>query len=291
MQTSLRLARILVPLDGSTLAEAVMPVAERLAHDHESEVLLLEVLEGQRSQDAEIEADHQAGAYLRRMADGLRGRGLARVRTCIWYGDADQAIANAVTRERVDLVAMSTHGRSGLDRLRFGSVAESVVRKASVPALLVRDIVSWDPGGIKRILVPLDWSAASEGVLPIVSCLAGPFDFEVQLLHVIEHIRPLPGPEYAEKSAYHREAQAYLARVAATLEARGVRLGVTVRYGSPAEVIAAAAAETNSGLIAMATHGRSGLGRLFLGSVAERVLRSVSMPVLLWKPPVGVREP
>jgi nucleotide-binding universal stress UspA family protein len=66
---------------------------------------------------------------------------------------------------------------------------------------------------------------------------------------------------------------------------------VTVRYGSPAEVIAAAAAETNSGLIAMATHGRSGLGRLFLGSVAERVLRSVSMPVLLWKPPVGVREP
>ena len=290
MQTPLQLTRLLVPLDGSTLSETVMPLAERLARDHDAEVVLLEVLEGQGTPGAEMEAEQHAGAYLRRMADWLRDRGLARVRTSVWYGEAAQAIANAVTRERIDLVVMSTHGRSGLDRLRFGSVAEGVVRKAPVPALLVRDVAIWDRSGIDRILVPLDLSAASEGVLPIVSCLAGPFDFEVHLLHVVESVRPFPDSFIAEKPAYYREVETYLAQVAAPLEARGVRVTVSVRHGFPAEVIPAVAAESKSGLIAMSTHGRSGLGRLFLGSVSERVLRSVSVPVLLWKPPAGLHE-
>ena len=290
-QTPLRLSRLLVPLDGSTLSETVMPVAERVARDHEAEVVLIEVLEGHGAPGAEIEAEHEARAYLGRMADRLRDRGLARVRTSIWYGEAAQAIANAVTRERVDLVVMSTHGRSGLDRLRFGSVAESVVRKAPVPALLVRDVATWDRGGIDRILVPLDWSAASEGVLPIVSCLAGPFDFEVKLLHVVETVRPFPDSPGMEKAAYYQEAEAYLTQVAAPLEARGIRVSLMVRHGFPAEVIPAVAAEMKSGLVAMSTHGRSGLGRLFLGSVSESVLRSVSVPVLLWKPPIGPRDP
>lgn len=286
----MELTRILVPLDGSTFAEAVLPVAERLGRDHEAEIVLLEVLEGRETREAEREAQGQAGSYLRSMADRLREHGFTRIRTTIWYGDTDQAIANAVSREQADLVVMSTHGRSGLNRLRFGSVAEGVVRRAAAPALLVRDIVTWDRGRIDRILVPLDWSPPSEGVLPIVSCLAGPLDFEVQLLHVIDSVRSFPGSAAAEGGAYYQEAQAYLAEVAAPLEARGIRVSRTVRQGFPAEVIAAVTVETNSGLVAMSTHGRSGLGRLFLGSVAERVLRSVSVPVLLWKPPAA-REP
>ncbi len=290
MQTRLQLARVLVPLDGSTLAEAILPAVERLARDHEADVILLEVLEGQGTREAELDAERQAGGYLQRMVDSLRRRGLKRVCTRVWYGDADQAIANAATRERADLVAMSTHGRSGLDWLRFGSVAEGVVRRAPVPVLLVRGIAAWDRGGINRILVPLDRSEASEAVLPLVSCLAGPFDFEIQLLHVVEVALPLSGWEAAGKVVHDAEAEAYLAEMAALLEARGLRVGMTVRAGLPAEVIPAVAAETKSGLVAMSTHGRSGLGRLFLGSVAERVLRSVSVPVLLWKPPAGTRE-
>lgn len=291
MKTLLHLECVLVPLDGSPLSEAAMPVAAQVARDHEAEVVLVEVLEGQGTPGSEMEAEHKADVYLRRMADRLRDRGLVRVRTTIWHGEAAQAIANAVTRERVDLVVMSTHGRSGLDRLRFGSVAESVVRKAPVPALLVRDVATWTRGGIDRILVPLDWSVASEGVLPIVSCLAGPFDFEVQLLHVVENVRPFPDSPATDKAVYYQEAEAYLAQVAAPLEARGVRVIRSVRHGFAAEVIPAVAAESKSGLVAMSTHGRSGLGRLFLGSVSERVLRSVSVPVLLWKPPAGHREP
>jgi nucleotide-binding universal stress UspA family protein len=276
VQEQLRLARILVPLDGSDLAEAVLPVVQRLATDHEAEVVLLEVLEGQPTREGEREAERQVGGYLERTVDRLRGRGVGRVRASVWYGDADQAIVNAATREEADLVAMSTHGRSGLDRLRFGSVAEGVVRRAPVPVLLVRGPGAWDRGGIERILVPLDRSAASETVLPIVACLAGPFDFAVHLLHVIEIVLD------------DRDAEAYLARVAATLEARGLRVSATVRAGLPAEIIPAVRAETDSGLIAMSTHGRTGLDRLLVGSVAERVLRSVSVPVLLWKPPASV---
>jgi nucleotide-binding universal stress UspA family protein len=287
-----QLRRILVPLDGSTLAEAILPVVERLARDHEAEVVLLEVLAGQRTPEVEHEAERQASGYLERAVVSLRSRGLRRVQARVWYGDADQAIVNATAREQADLVAMSTHGRSGLDRLRFGSVAESVVRRAPVPVLLARGIAAWDRGGIDRILVPLDGSAASEDVLPIVSSLAGPFDFEILLLHVVEATRSLPGSPTGGKSDRDRETEAaYLARVAKPLEARGLRVVSTVQAGLPANVIPDVVAETKSGLVAMSTHGRTGLGRIFLGSVAERVLRAVSVPVLLWKPPTDTRGP
>jgi nucleotide-binding universal stress UspA family protein len=292
MSARVQLRRILVPLDGSTLAEAILPVVERLARDHESEVVLLEVLEGQPTREAEHEAEQQAGGYLEQAVASLRSHGLRRVHPRVWYGEADQAIANATAREQADLVAMSTHGRSGLDRLRFGSVAESVVRRAPVPVLLVRGIAAWNRGSINRILVPLDGSEASEEVLPVVSCLAGPFDFEIRLLHVVEATRSLPGSPVGATGGHDSETEAaYLARVAAPLEARGLRVDVTMRAGLPADVIPAVAAETESGLVAMSTHGRSGLGRLFLGSVAERVLRSVSVPVLLWKPTRRTGEP
>jgi nucleotide-binding universal stress UspA family protein len=292
MPDRLQLKRILVPLDGSDLAEAILPVVARLARDHEAEVVLLEVLAGQQTREAEHEVERQAGAYLEQAVASLRGHGLRRVQRRVWYGEADQAIANATAREQADLVAMSTHGRSGLDRLRFGSVAESVVRRTPVPVLLVRGIAAWDRGGIERILVPVDGSEASEEVLPIVSCLAGPFDFEILLLHVVEATRSLPGSPAGARGGRDSETEAgYLVRLAAPLEARGLRVGTTVRAGLPAEVIPAVTAETNSGLVAMSTHGRSGLGRLFLGSVAVRVLRSVSVPVLLWKPPAGAGQP
>ena len=290
MPARLQLARILVPLDGSTLAEAILPVVAQLARDHGAEVILLEVMEGQGSRQAELDAELEAGRYLERAAAHLRSRGVGRVHVRVWHGEADQAIANAATREQASIIGMSTHGRSGLDWLRFGSVAERVVRRASVPVLLVRGTPAWAEGGIGRILIPLDRSEISEAVIPIVACLAGPFDLGIQLLHVVEQ----PSTETAKGAAGKRtpeaEAEAYLAEVAARLEARGLRVGVTVRVGTPAELIPAVAAETKCGLVAMSTHGRSGLGRLFLGSVAERVLGAVTVPVLMWKPPAaGVR--
>jgi nucleotide-binding universal stress UspA family protein len=272
------------------LAEAILPVVAQLARDHEAEVVLLEVMEGQGSLETELQAVRQAGGYLEQTAAYLRSRGVGRVLVRVWYGDADQAIANAATREQANMIGMSTHGRSGLDWLRFGSVAERVVRRAPVPVLLVRGSPAWDEGGIGRILVPLDGSELSEAVLPVVAGLAGPFDLAIQLLHVVEQPSPAPGRGAGGKSAAEAEAEAYLTAVAARLEARGLRVGATARAGMPAEVIPAVAAETKCGLVAMSTHGRSGLERLFMGSVTERVLRAVTVPVLMWKPPAGGPE-
>lgn len=288
MSARLQLARILVPLDGSLLAEAILPVVAPLARDHGAEVILLEVMAGQGGQEVQLDAELEAGRYLERAAAYLRSRGVGRVLVRVWHGEADQAIVNAATREQASIIGMSTHGRSGLDWLRFGSVAERVVRRAPVPVLLVRGAAGWAHyGDIARILVPLDRSEASEAVIPIVACLAGPLNLELQLLHVVEQAPTEPARGPAGERVSEADAETYLATVAARLGAHGLRVGVTARVGTPAELIPAVAAETKCGLIAMSTHGRSGLERLFLGSVAERVLRAVTVPVLMWKPPAG----
>ena len=285
--------RIVVPLDGSTLSEAIVPVAEALARDYEAEILLLRALLPRGSADAEFEAQRQAEGYLSTLAATLRARGLPAVDWKIWYGEPDRAIASAAMTNGADLVAMATHGRGGLGRLLLGSVAEAVVRTAPVPVLLVRGQPVWGPDGIGRIVVPLDGSEVSEAVLPVVEALAGPFDLGIHLVHAVE---PLPaaarvelpaGFEEESLTARRAEAEARLAKIAAVMEAKGLRAARVVRVGAPLDVVTAYAEEAGAGLIAMTTHGRTGLGRLLLGSVAERVLKTVRVPVLLWKPPAA----
>jgi nucleotide-binding universal stress UspA family protein len=283
--------RMLVPLDGSTLAEAILPAAAALARDHEAEILLIRALPSQGSPDKEVRAQEEAEAYLARIADELRRRGVTRVDRKVWYHDPAVAIADAARHNDADLVAMATHGRGGMSRLLFGSVAEGVVRQGRVPVLLVRGEPRWEAGGIGRILVPLDGSPLSEAVLPAVEGLAGPFDLAVVLLRVIE---PLPSAAAVDLQSPEAEAlftvavtesERYLAKTAETMEARGLRVRTLTRLGPVVDVIQRVSGEEEAGLIAMTTHGRSGLGRLLLGSVAERVLRTASLPVLLWKAP------
>src|SRR5262245_48899065 len=117
--------RLLVPLDGSELAEAILPLLEAGERLWGSEVLLVRSLAEGASPEAS--AEREAGDYLARQARRLERVGL-RVRCEVWHGDPIQAIVNAAARGRVGLIAMTTHGWRGFDRLRFGSVAESVVR-------------------------------------------------------------------------------------------------------------------------------------------------------------------
>lgn len=142
----------------------------------------------------------------------------------------------------------------------------------------------------KRVLVALDGSAACEAVLRFLLEIAGPLDMKVTLLHVLE---PMP-PQVLEASAHivvddvearSKEAEEYLAPVAAALRAQGVDTSWAIRRGRPADEILAAAREGGADLIAMATHGRTGLGRLLFGSVAEAVLRHAPVPVFM------IREP
>jgi len=182
------LTRILVPLDGSPLAETALPLAQALARDHEADIMLLRTVTIEGSLAVQTHEGHEAESYLDSVAGTITGPGRPGVRCRVWYGEADQTIVNAAVEDDIGLIVMSTQGRRGLDRVRFGSVAESVVRKAPVPVLLVRGPMTTRPGGLNRILVALDGSDLSASILPVVERLAGPFDLTVELFHAIEPI-------------------------------------------------------------------------------------------------------
>jgi nucleotide-binding universal stress UspA family protein len=140
----------------------------------------------------------------------------------------------------------------------------------------------------KRVLVPLDGSPLAEGIIPFIVQIAGPLDLEIVLLRVLQ---PIP-PEVIEGARHvvledipgrFEEARTYLAGVAQRLLLNGIRVGTDVRRGEPVTEIVSGARESGADLIAMTTHGRSGLGRLLFGSVAEAVLRQTEIPVFLMR--------
>ena len=285
--------RLLVPLDESPLAETILPVAEEWAKEEEAEVILLRALLGPPSlaaADSELQgrAVGEAETYLKAVAERLERRGVKRARWGVWHEEPAAAIAQAGAEYGVDMVAMATHGRSGLSRLVLGSVAEAVIRAVRVPVLLMRGQSAWKPWAMGKVLVPLDGSEPSEGILPVVERLAGPRDLTIVLFKVID---PLASSALSEASmrpdelmALRREdAERYLAKVGEPLMGKGLRVERAVRFGRAAETIAAFAGRERADLIAMATHGRSVLSRLLLGSVAAGVLRGAPVPVLLLK--------
>lgn len=140
----MKVTNILVPLDGSPLAEAALPTAlELLGENPGASVLLLRAAEafmrlGADPTEAQVEVVRDAETYLEKVAAQLRERGAHNVRTSVWYGPAAPAIVEAAHATNADLIVMSTHGRSGLGRLILGSVAESVLRGTRTPILLLR---------------------------------------------------------------------------------------------------------------------------------------------------------
>jgi nucleotide-binding universal stress UspA family protein len=262
--------RMLLPLDGSAAAEAALPVARLLAGPA-AEVILLRAV-GPAVTDVHVSFDPQgaveeARAYLSAVQTRLGVRGVA-VRSCAVAGDPGPAILAAVERERATLVAMSTHGRTGLSRLVFGSVAEGVVRASRVPVLLVRAGAPV-PAGVRRVLVPLDGSARSARILDPAMALSRVFGAHLLLFHVFPR-----GPGPGDPQMPLREACAALDRAALPYDAEFFS-------GDPADEIGKAVREFSIDLVAMATHGRTGLARAVLGSVTEAVLRHASCPMLV----------
>jgi len=144
----------------------------------------------------------------------------------------------------------------------------------------------------KRVLVALDGSTACETVLRFLMEIAGPLDMTVMLLHVLEPITPriVEGTIVVDDiEARRHEAEEYLAPISASLRSQGVDTAWAIRRGRPADEILAAAQEGGADLIAMATHGRTGLGRLLFGSVAEAVLRRATVPVFMIRSPHTVQ--
>jgi nucleotide-binding universal stress UspA family protein len=308
---------LIVPLidprfDPDGASEAALPVAQALAGRLDAEVLLVSVLElptdltedgGQRllhaadafpndprlieSKEETLRKVANLESYLARMAERFQP---GRVQTHIHYGDpAYSLLALAGERENA-LIVMASHGRSGLERLVVGSVAFSVVSRAGCPVLVVPVGTAGQPGdpgfAVRRVLIPLDGSLLAERVLDTgLDVFAGAPAVEIHLVEVIEPLVVRSGVIAEDYYAVAREeARQYLEGVAGRLRERGHQVGWSIQLGSPEQEIASVAREVQADLILMTTHGRSGFRRVFLGSVAESVLHTSHLPLLLIRP-------
>jgi nucleotide-binding universal stress UspA family protein len=296
--------RILVPLDGSSLAERALSCASMLAQALPAELVLLrafwippDVLARMGEAAAELDViagqlEAEAEDYLSALAEQLAEAGLD-VRHVVERGPAAETILEHARQEHISHIVMATHGYSGLRRWTHGSVAERVLQTATVPLLLVRvgeqDVEKdWrQPMSCRCILVPLDGSLLAERILPVVTPVAEALDakltlFQVPIAHVSgwmtgEWYLPVQGVlETAEE-----DAAEYLNAVADDLQARGLSTSTATAIGSVANCIVDYAEANRVDLVAMCTHGRTGLARWALGSVADRVLRAGSTPILL----------
>ena len=288
--------RVLVPLDGSELAEQALPHARYLADTFHASLFLLWVVEaipysGDRGEamTAHFDVHQMAESYLERVAAELREGG-RQVEPQVLSGTPAETILACAEEQAIDLIVMSTHGRSGIGRWVYGSVADKVLRGANIPVLLVRAAVEKvaPEAGYRRLLVPLDGSPLAEQALPHAEELAHATGAEVVLLRVPTIPPSLTwGPNggmvvSALLNEACEEADAYLANVARRLHARGIEAHrVPTDPGPVADTIIDYAREADIDLIVMSTHGRSGIGRWVYGSVADRVLRGANVPVLL----------
>jgi len=268
------LERVLVPLDGSDLAAAILPQVRRILFYKDAEIILVRGVYVPANAEAEaVELPDilraQAAKYLDGVAQTLSSQG-ARVRTVARVGDAAEVVLDVAAEEKASLIAMSTHGRSGIARWAFGSVAEKVLRSSRVPVLAVRSFPATPTAelSLKHILLPLEASAISrEAVGPALE-LATLFRSRVTLLHVCDGPAcTVPVPDMTV--AYERFRE------------HGIDVEPVMKQGDPALQILDVARDLNVDLIAMTTHGRSGVSRWTLGSVAEKVLRAAEAPLLL----------
>jgi nucleotide-binding universal stress UspA family protein len=243
--------------------------------------------------------------YLAGTARRLEGAAPVPVSASLLEGDVAATLCAHAADTGADLVVMATHGRGPLGRFWLGSVADEVLRRLPVPLLLVRpgeeppDLAA-EPA-LRRVLVPLDGDPLAEQVLEPAAALAQLVGAEITLLRVVRPAGPVPAdlPEGAagreaaalleQVRGLHRqvlrEAEGYLTRVAGRLRAPGRRVQTKVVVGEhAASAILDEARDGGADLIALATHGRHGLPRLLLGSVADKVVRGAAAPVLVLRP-------
>lgn len=311
---------VVVPLDGSELAEEVLPHVAEMIRGRDSQVYLLSVTPMMRGVASSIVDSHPNAGERQRVEQELKkylrkvGRRLepvaAEVEVAVRFGrPADEVLAFA-DNVGADLIAMTTHGRSGIRAWIFGSVADRIMRGATCPVLLVRAGQAQLRTTYQRILVPLDGSELAEQILPYVKAfirspqslglvsdrVPGRGATRIFLISVLttglgdRTVALLtsypPGLQLSTTALRYAEVEMrrYLRSVAAVLRDHGAIVHVEVRQGAPADEILDYAAEVEADLISMTTHGLSGLSRWVYGNVAGKVLQGAHSPVLLVRP-------
>lgn len=298
--------RMLVPLDGSELAEVVLPYATGLARRLGLEIVLVNVCPD--IQREFIEAHRE---YIERMVQIVKSQlkeaqekkstpkdRRIQVRGEVLIGDAAERILRYSAENGVDLILIATHGESGIRRWVMGSVVDKVLQVSRVPVWLVRagvpEEIVYDKWPRRTILVPLDGSKLAESVLPHAEAIAKQRGAELVDIVLLSVCQRTPTPPFypsgvcleTEEECYKRrlEIEQYLARILERLKGTGLNARSLVLVGDAADEIIDYATNNRFNIIVMTTHGSSGAGRWIYGSVAEKVLLGTSSPLLLVRP-------
>ena len=283
--------RILVPLDGSELAEGALPYAEGVAIGLHREVILFTACAVGDCLERPLRA------YLEKRAKELQSLGV-KASTLIVQGNVADEILDFAEKNDISLIIISTHGRTGISRWPLGSISNKVMQKSDIPVLLIRsrdlETVVLEKK-LRKLLVLLDGSQFAESVIPYAVSLVEGIESEVILLRVSEPVQ-LPAvtlyargfdKEKKEKeltARVEKEARRYLSEKESALRDKGVKVSSTTLLGKPSETILRYAEDNSVSLIALATHGFSGMTKWAYGSVAYKIIEGSSKPVLLIRP-------
>ncbi len=293
--------RLLVPLDGSSASESILPLVRVLARGLGQPVVLLMVIPplgdlhpAQSDLDTELTMIHeQRHEYAATYLDGLRVRLEAEgvwASTVVADGVVAPTIVATATQRQAGAVLMATHGRGGAMRWVLGSIADKVVRLSPVPVLLRRPQETarpWDR--VQAILLPLDGSALAAQAIPYASFLAQTLQAKVIVIGTVglEWITG-PGPEVGQYAStaladlVEGDIRSYIEARTDDLKASGIHAeSHFVPFIDPATEISALAESTPDSLVVMSTHGRTGLRRAVLGSVTDKVIRQSVAPVMV----------
>jgi nucleotide-binding universal stress UspA family protein len=315
---------VMVPLDGSPFGECALPLAMSIARRAGARLQLVQVMPLLDSiyTDAPLFIDstfekelleHERAShlgYLQRTAKKLKAAALVSVETIRLEGDIPGMLREQALLANAELVVMTTHARGPVGRFWLGSVADELVRKLPMPVLLVRPgeqhCTPFEPEPeLRNILIPLDGQPLAEQMLEPALTLGRLMDASYTLVRVIKPVLPAlypadgAGMAQIAQSLIERtrelqdqlreEAEDYLEKIAAGLRDRGFRVVTRVAIEEkPAPAILNQAQLAD--LVALCTHGRHGLSRLFAGSVADKVIRGGHLPVLVYRPVEAIRS-
>lgn len=278
--------RILVPLDGSATSEGALPVAEAVARRTQGTLALIRAVES-----SSMTAIAETEEYLATTSQRIAKRGLT-VETGVPVGSPAEWILEEIDLRKVTLVVMGTHDRSGPDRWLHGSVAESVIGRAAVPVMVVHTTGGAAPAErfdqpMPILVVPLDGSEFAEAALPTAIQLANDWNARLVLVSVIApaarvaYTDGMLAPyDDVDATALRQQAEGYLRKITIQVGPELVQ-ATLVALGEPAAQISVAAEEFGAAAVVMATHGRTGVVRTLLGSVAGQVVHSSALPVVL----------
>ncbi len=297
--------KILVPLDGSPFAEAAIPVALTIARDSYGKVELVTAQTLVPSFDAarlEAAGREWSERYLDDIAERIRTANKALVSTAVVVGHhVAPALLERAAEIEADLIVTTSHGRGPFSRFWLGSVTDQLVRHSPVPLLVLRpgaeqvDLAA--DHSFRRILLPVDGSEPAEAVIAHAHALGKLGGSDLALLRVVEtppeYVSPYLPDEVRANEAFEKlteewrcAAEEYVTVLGTRLEAEGIATTSEVLVAKhAAEAIIDYAEDGAYDLIAMTTHGRSGLSRVVLGSVTDKVLRGAEVPLLILRPP------